>query len=87
MKTKLFTLLVCVVFAATACKSNNKTNKHEDSTTTETADTSATTEATPQLSEEEINKIYMDYMTPGDMHKWMAETVGEWDVQTISYMG
>jgi len=87
MKNKLFTLLVCFVFAATACKNNNEHNKTKDSTSTE--DTTATAdneEDAPQMSEEEINKIYMEYMTPGDNHKMLASMSGEWDVQTISYM-
>ncbi len=89
MKNKLFTLLVCFVFAFTACKNTNTNNKENDSTSTEDTNETASNdeEETPQLSEEEINKIYMEYMTPSDMHKMIASTVGNWDIQTISYMG
>lgn len=87
MKNKLFTLLVCFVFAATACKNNNSHDKTNDSTSTEdTTETASNDDETPELSEEEINKMYMEYMTPGDMHKMLASSVGEWDIQTISFM-
>jgi hypothetical protein len=31
-------------------------------------------------------KAWMDYMTPGDMHQWMASTDGNWTVETESWM-
>jgi len=84
MKNKLFTILVCFIFAATACKNNSKHDRNDDTTATEDTASVLNSEETPQLSEEEINKVYADYMTPGDMHQMLSSTVGEWDVQTIS---
>jgi hypothetical protein len=88
MKNKLFTLIVCFVFAFTACKNTNTQNKENDSTSTEnTNETASNDEEAPELSSEEMNKIYADYMSPSEMHKWMATMAGEWEVQTVSFMG
>jgi hypothetical protein len=31
-------------------------------------------------------KAWQNFMTPGDMHKWMAKLNGNWDVEMSSYM-
>ena len=31
-------------------------------------------------------KAYMDFVTPGDMHKWLASFNGTWEAYAISYM-
>ena len=28
------------------------------------------------------SKAWMDYMTPGDNHKWLAGRVGDWEIAT-----
>lgn len=31
-------------------------------------------------------KAWMDYMTPGDMHKWMSKHVGTWESEVTQWM-
>ena len=35
---------------------------------------------------DDATKAYMNYMTPGAMHKWMAKLNGNWDVEITTYM-
>lgn len=37
-------------------------------------------------SESEM-KAWQEFMTPGDMHKWMAKQVGTWEAEVSSWMG
>jgi hypothetical protein len=32
-------------------------------------------------------KAWQNFMTPGDMHKWMAKHVGTWEAEVSSWMG
>ena len=44
------------------------------------------TTITNLYAQDDANKAYMDFMTPGAMHKWMAKFNGEWNVEMTSYM-
>ncbi len=46
----------------------------------------ATTQPEKELSKEEQDKAWMDYMTPGDMHKWMAKNDGTWEAEMKMWM-
>ncbi len=35
-----------------------------------------------QMDMQEMMKVWMEYMTPGDMHKMMAKNVGTWNTKT-----
>ena len=44
------------------------------------------TTLTNMYAQDDATKAYMDFMTPGAMHKWMAKFNGSWDVEMTSYM-
>lgn len=44
------------------------------------------TTITNLYAQDDANKAYMDFMTPGAMHKWMGKLNGNWDVEMTSHM-
>jgi hypothetical protein len=87
MKTKLIYLSLCLAIAAASCGDAEK--KSETEVVTDTV--AATTEPTPEPEQPPMDsaamaKAWMEYATPGDMHKWMASTDGVWTGETKSWM-
>lgn len=86
MRTNLLTFSLIITLAATAC--NNAENASEttttDTTTAPAAD--ATAETAPPMDSAAMAKAWEAYMTPGDMHKWMASTDGNWSGDVQSWM-
>lgn len=90
---KRITLTLC---AATmllfACNDKKKTD--EGKTETKTSETkredkmdAKTTDAPPPpMDSAAMNKAWQDFMTPGDMHKWMANTNGTWEAEVSQWM-
>lgn len=81
------TALLFVVVAMIGC--NNASN---EATTTPPADTAAAaapkeeTPAPPAMDSAAQVKAYMDYCTPGEMHKWMASMNGKWAAEGKMWM-
>jgi len=78
---KVFLTGVLGCLCLTSCKKETETN-----TVTKT-DTIVITEAdtTPKpVDTAEVNRAWAEYMTPGEMHKLLAEETGTWDV-TMTY--
>lgn len=87
-KSQLF-FTAALLLALNACN-NNKTEENHD---TPPADTSASAAAAPEPASDEPEpdsataaKAWEAYMTPGDMHKWMASTDGKWDAELTFWM-
>lgn len=86
-KTALLLALVAVI----GCNNTSET-KEETSTSKTTVDTTTAAAAKPAetppppMDSAAMMKAMQDYMTPGEMHKWMASMNGKWDAQVISWM-
>jgi hypothetical protein len=90
MKTYSFILSLILFVAFTACNDGDKKKtEHKD-----TANTAAVTPepapnpeppAPPMDSATQAQK-WMEYMTPGEMHKMLADMNGEWNVETTMWM-
>ena len=83
MKTHL--LALSLVLALASC-GENKTAESTEATDTTAMATEAPEEKAPPLDSAAKMKAWMDYMMPGDMHKWLASTDGSWTVETESWM-
>jgi hypothetical protein len=95
MKNTLL-LSASLLFIALACNNNNNNNGHEDNADhKDHKDTIAMAEpAKAEETKEEaapdsaaMMKAWMDYATPGEMHKWMATADGKWEGEQRSCMG
>ncbi len=86
---KLSILFTAVgLLAMTGCKDAGKTEEapeHKVDSTTTVAHETPAPEA--PMDSAAIAKAWENYMTPGDMHKWMASTDGSWKGEMTSWMG
>lgn len=73
----------------TGCNSGEHKTEMKDSTSAAT--TTAVTEPTkkdtppPPMDSAAKAKAFMDYMTPGEMHKWMASMNGTWTTEATMW--
>lgn len=79
------TAIYLLIAASMAVSCNNETKTEPIIKDTSSAATPAP--ATPPLESAATAKAWEDFMTPGDMHKWMAGHVGTWDADISSWMG
>jgi hypothetical protein len=84
-----FILIAGVLLVITACKNNPKPDLSgmTDSDTTKlnpTADADAARK--PEMDSAAMMKAWQDFMTPGDMHKWMAKWDGTWTGESAAWM-
>jgi hypothetical protein len=90
MKTAFITLTCAVALTAASCGSDTEHKTDTVTTTTDTAATAATVEPAgqpaPPMDSAAMAKAWMEYATPGDMHKWMASTDGVWTGEVKSWM-
>jgi hypothetical protein len=92
MKKSTLTLatVVLLVFAACNNKSEPKENEHHDNAPATTDTTASAAPAkeqeTPPMDSAAMQKAWESYMTPGDMHKWMASTDGKWSAELTFWM-
>ncbi len=87
MKTNYLKIAAILLITAGACKGPE--NKEANTTT---ADSTAVTEATATTSVATLDsaamaKAWENFMTPGAMHKLLAEVVGNWNGEIITWMG
>ena len=91
MKTITTTLSCLLLLAMLSCKNDNKTDESATPATDTIAkpDTSASTASAPAapMDSAAMAKAWEAYMTPGDMHKWMASTDGKWEAEMTFWMG
>src|SRR5689334_19178030 len=91
MKNLLITSSVLLLFGVSSCKDSSKETKDEmmpsDSIAAATHE-EKTAEAAPPDSAA-MAKAWADYMTPGDMHRWLAAADGKWtaEVRSCQYPG
>lgn len=82
MKRIIF-LLSVVAFVITSCNNETKT---ESTTKDSTAADVAKTPEAPPMDSAAMAQAWQKFMTPGDMHKWMANHAGTWEAEISSYM-
>lgn len=84
-------ILSAATLLFTACNNEVKsdTAANDDSSKSKTADASMTSNdpAPVKMSREEMDKAWMENMTPGEMHKVIASTNGTWDCDITHWMG
>ncbi len=92
MKQKLIAFFAAALLFA-ACNNEKKTDEDKkdmpsSENKTETGDTKPTTPAGPPDSATiaAMQKAWMDFATPGDMHKWMAKSAGTWEAEVSQWM-
>jgi hypothetical protein len=65
-------------------------NKHEEAAPAKDTVAAATpapeAETAPPMDSAAMAKAWENYMTPGDMHKWMASMDGKWEGEVSSWM-
>ncbi len=88
---KQITLAFCAAaMLLFACNDKKKTDEGKpESTTSETKPeekTDAASETAPPMDSAAMMKAWQDFMTPGDMHKWMANHVGTWEAEVSQWM-
>ncbi|HLO37196.1 MAG TPA: DUF1579 domain-containing protein [Lacibacter sp.] len=82
MKRIAFSLsLIALIF--TSCNNETKT---ESTATDTTAAAPTTTPEAPPMDSAAMAKAWENFMTPGEMHKWMASHAGTWDAEVTSFM-
>ncbi len=76
--------LSLIAFIFTSCNNETKT----ESTATDTTATAAatTTPEAPPMDSAAMAKAWENFMTPGDIHKWMAGYAGTWEAEVTSFM-
>ena len=87
MKQFTLTLAAGAMLALFGCSSAD-THKEETAPAKDSAVATApeaVQEETP-MDSATMMKAWEAYMTPGDMHKWMASTDGKWDAEVTSWM-
>lgn len=82
-----FTLLFCS--AALLLFSCNSNSENAETPKLDSGTTEAKAETAPQATMPDsaaMAKAWQDFMTPGDMHKWLEQTNGSWDVEISHWM-
>lgn len=83
---KLTTLLLPLAVLVVSCGDSSKTTETTTDTTTIATEATLPKEETPKMDSAAMMKAWMDYMTPGEMHKWMASLDGNWSGEVKSWM-
>jgi hypothetical protein len=92
MKQKLIALCAAA-FLFTACGNDKKTEdgKNVNATTENSSDKKETSNTPPpgppdSAAMAAMQKAWMDFASPGDMHKWMAKAEGSWEGEISQWM-
>lgn len=85
---KVFMKKTALLFAVVAMISCNNASETPTTPPADTATAAAPPkeEPAPQLDSATMMKKWMEYMTPGDMHKWMASMDGKWTTENTMWM-
>lgn len=87
MKQLPLTLAAGAMLALFGC-SNGDAGKDTPATIKDTLikEISDAVKEEPPMDSAAMAKAWEEYMTPGDMHKWMASSNGKWDAEITSWM-
>lgn len=77
MKKTILFISASLLMIAVGCQEANKENATTTEDTTATVEAPAA-EAAPPMDSAAMMKAWMDYMTPGDQHAWLAKGEGNW---------
>src|SRR5438067_3798643 len=87
---KQFTIAICTAgILLLSCNDSNKTNDKttsKDSTASNGDTAKMNHEAMMPMDSAAMMKCWMDYMTPGDVHKMLAKANGTWDEDITMWM-
>lgn len=86
MKNINTTILAACVLAMLSCK--NSDTKAVDTAVAPADSAAALSTAVaeaPQMDSATVAKAWENYMTPGDMHKWLATMDGKWEGESVSW--
>jgi hypothetical protein len=91
MKNITITLSCLLLLVMFACKNDNKTEEQAtpatDTTSKVSKEESPTPTPPPPMDSAAMQKAWEAYMTPGDMHKWLASMDGKWEAEMTFWMG
>jgi hypothetical protein len=84
---KRITLTICTVLILFACNNDKKTEETKtDKDTTKTEASVPKQEVPPKMDSAAMMKAMMDYGTPGEMHKMLAKSDGNWTEDITFWM-
>lgn len=75
-------LLLFIAFIFISCNNETKT----ETTSTDTTAAATTTPEAPPMDSAAMAKAWENFMTPNNMHQWMAKQTGTWEGEISSYM-
>ncbi len=78
-------VFLCIIAGVTFAACNQPAEKAEEQVVEETAPAAAEA-AAPELDSAAMAKMWMDYMTPGEMHALLASQNGKWNMEMTSWM-
>ena len=81
-------LIPVIAVAIMSCNSGETKTETKDSTSTTTVATTAPAKVeapAPKMDSAAKMKACVDYMTPGEMHKWMASMAGTWTTEATMW--
>lgn len=84
---KTFITTAVLVLALIACNETKTRDTPATDTATAAAATLAPAAEEPMPDSATMAKAWEAYMTPGDMHKWMATADGKWEAELTFWMG
>jgi hypothetical protein len=83
-KTNIF--CIALSFAVLSSCNNSATTEENNPSTNDSAKTSAEVMEAPPLDSAAAAKAWEAYMTPGEMHKEMAASNGNWEAEIVFWM-
>lgn len=87
MKTTYLKISAVLLITASACKSPDTKETISSSSDSSIVTETTSTPTAPMLDSAAMAKAWENYMTPGSMHKLLAEVVGKWDGEITTWMG
>ena len=87
MKTTYLKISAVLLITASACKSPDTKETNSTSSDSSIVTETASTPNAPMPDSAAMAKAWENYMTPGSMHKLLAEVVGKWDGEITTWMG
>jgi Protein of unknown function (DUF1579) len=85
---KTMLALSAAVLLFTACNNEKKTDGEKKETVSAGKEEGKDTESAPPsgpMDTTGMTQKWMDFMTPGDMHKWLEKTNGTWEGKVVNW--
>ncbi|MEO7306065.1 MAG: DUF1579 domain-containing protein [Ferruginibacter sp.] len=86
MRKNTLPLLLAMIFLFSCNNNGEKTEASKTDSATATTEVKKETTMATMPDTAAIKKAWKVYMTPGDMHKWMAKTNGTWEAEVSQWM-